>query len=153
PTRSRPHMAHSSMPQGFVLGSREGEHLIQRGGDIFINVDSVKGSNGLALGTQQIPVGIGFPIHRHPQKDEAFYVIEGRGTFILDDARHPIEKGSSIFISEGRLGGVSLLLWVLSRHNECPGQGLLCPQQLAFVSATVNCYWTGHDHFCESGYE
>jgi len=31
-----------TVPQGYVLGSREGEHLIQRGGDIFINVDSVK---------------------------------------------------------------------------------------------------------------
>ena len=44
------------VPQGYVLGPREGEHLILRGGDIFINVDPLKGSNGLTTGTQQIPV-------------------------------------------------------------------------------------------------
>ena len=48
--------------QGYVLGLREGEHLILRGGDIFINADPSKGSNGLATGTQQISVGIGIPI-------------------------------------------------------------------------------------------
>jgi len=86
------------VPQGYVFGSREGEHLILRGGDIFINVDPSKGSNSFATGTQQIPVGIGIPTHRHFEIDEAFYVIEGSGLFILNDARHPIEKGTSIFI-------------------------------------------------------
>ena len=86
------------VPQGYVLGPRDGEHLILRGGDIFINVDPSKGSNGLATGTQQIPVGIGIPIHRHFDMDEAFYVIEGRGSLILDDVRYPIGKGASIFI-------------------------------------------------------
>ena len=84
--------------QGYVLGLREGEHLILRGGDIFINADPSKGSNGLATGTQQISVGIGIPIHRHFDMDEAFHVIEGSGSLILDDVRYPIDKGASIFI-------------------------------------------------------
>jgi hypothetical protein len=41
-----------------VLGPRDGEHLILRGGDIFINADPSKGFNGLATGTQQVPVGV-----------------------------------------------------------------------------------------------
>lgn len=108
------------MPQGYVLGPREGEHLIQRGGGIFIDVDPVKGSNSLAMGTQQIPVGVGIPIHRHFEMDEAFYVIEGRGTFILDDARHPIEKGASIFIPKNAWHGFEntdselVLLWIVA---------------------------------------
>ena len=108
------------VPQGYVLGFREGEHLILRGGDIFINVDPSKGSNGLATGTQQIPVGIGIPIHRHLDKDEAFYVIKGSGNLILDDVRLPIGKGASIFIPKNSWHGFEnasnelLLLWTVA---------------------------------------
>ena len=114
------------VPQGYVLGFREGEHLILRGGDIFINVDPSKGSNGLATGTQQIPVGIGIPIYRHLDKDEAFYVIEGSGNLILDDVRLPIGKGASIFIPKNSWHGFEnashelLLLWTVAQAGlEC----------------------------------
>jgi len=80
-------------PKGYVLGPTEGEHLIQRGGNIFIKLDPTRGSGGLAMGTQQILPGVGIPIHRHFEMDEAFYVIDGGGSFILEDVRHPIEKG------------------------------------------------------------
>jgi mannose-6-phosphate isomerase-like protein (cupin superfamily) len=52
--------------------------------------------------------------------DEAFYVIDGRGTCVLDDARHPIEKGGSIFIPKNSWHAFEnadcelLLLWVVS---------------------------------------
>jgi quercetin dioxygenase-like cupin family protein len=90
--------AEPTAPEGYVLGPTDGEHLIQRGGNIFIKLDPTRGSNGLAMGTQQILVGVGIPIHRHFEMDEAFYVIDGGGTFILNDVRHPIEKGGTIFI-------------------------------------------------------
>jgi quercetin dioxygenase-like cupin family protein len=82
--------SHNSVPQGCVLGAGEGEHLIhfRDGGNIFIKVDPVKGSNNLALGTQQLPKGSGIPVHRHPHKDEVFYVLEGSGTVTLNDVRH-----------------------------------------------------------------
>jgi len=35
--------------KGYVLGPSEGEHLIQRGGNIFIKADPTKGSNSLAM--------------------------------------------------------------------------------------------------------
>lgn len=68
--------SHSPVPQGYVFGAREGEHLIhfRDGGDIFIKADPVKGSNNLGLGTQQLPKGSGIPVHRHLDRDEAFYV-------------------------------------------------------------------------------
>ena len=90
------------------------------GGDIFINVDPSKGSNSLATGTQQIPVGIGIPIHRHFFMDEAFYVIEGSGSLILDDLRYPIVKGASIFIPMNSWHGFEnasdqlVLLWTVA---------------------------------------
>jgi quercetin dioxygenase-like cupin family protein len=106
--------------QGYVLGPTEGEHLIQRGGSIFIKADPSKGSAGVAMGTQQILAGVGIPIHRHFQMDEAFYVIDGGGAFILDDVRHPIEKGASIFIPKNSWHGFEnadrelLLLWIVA---------------------------------------
>ena len=86
------------MTHGYVLGPGQGEHLILRGGNIFIRANPGRASNSIAMGTQQVLVGVGIPAHRHFQMDEAFYVVDGRGFCILDDARHPIEKGGSIFI-------------------------------------------------------
>ena len=105
---------------GYVLRPTEGQHLILRGGSIFIMAESDTGSNGLAMGTQQVPAGVGIPIHRHFQMDEAFYVIGGAGTFILNDAPHPIDQGSSIFIPKNAWHGFQnpdrelLLLWVVA---------------------------------------
>jgi quercetin dioxygenase-like cupin family protein len=107
-------------PKGYVLGPNEGEHLIQRGGNIFIKTDPTRGSKGLAMGTQQILVGVGIPVHRHFEMDEAFYVIEGSGTFLLNDTPHPIEKGGSIFIPKNAWHGFQnpdgelLLLWIVA---------------------------------------
>jgi len=106
--------------KGYVLGPSEGEHLIQRGGSIFIKADPTKGSNGLAMGTQQVLAGVGIPIHRHFEMDEAFYIVEGGGTFVIDDAPHPFDKGSSIFIPRNSWHGFQnpdrelLLLWIVA---------------------------------------
>src|SRR5215475_3990121 len=95
--------------QGYVLGPNGGEHLVhfRNPGNIFINVSPAKGSDNLAFGTPPVPVGAGIPIHRHFQMDEAFYILEGSGTFILNDARHPIEKGGTIFIPKNAWHGAS----------------------------------------------
>ena len=63
-----------SRPQGYVLGPSGGEHLIhfRDGGNIFIKVDPVSGSSDLAMGTQQLPIGAGIPVHRHFHMEEAF---------------------------------------------------------------------------------
>jgi quercetin dioxygenase-like cupin family protein len=112
--------AQAAAPRGYVLRADEGEHLIQRGGHIFIKTDPTRGSNSLAMGTQQILAGVGIPIHRHLKMDESFYVIDGRGTFILNDVRHPIEKGGSIFIPKNAWHGFEnpdnelLLLWIVA---------------------------------------
>ena len=81
-------------PKGFVFGPTEGEHLIQRGGHIFIKADPTTGSNSIAMGTQQILRGVGIPIHRHFEMDEAFYVVDGGGTFLLEEQRLSIERGA-----------------------------------------------------------
>ena len=114
--------AQAATPQGYVLGASEGEHLVhfRDHGQIFIKVGAATGSDNLALGTQQVTVGAGIPIHRHLQMDEAFYVLEGSGVFILNDVRHSFEKGATIFIPKNSWHGFAnpdhelLLLWIMS---------------------------------------
>jgi quercetin dioxygenase-like cupin family protein len=52
--------------------------------------------------------------------DEFFYVLEGSGIFILNDARLPVEKGGTVFIPKGSWhafenpDGALLLLWAVA---------------------------------------
>jgi quercetin dioxygenase-like cupin family protein len=52
--------------------------------------------------------------------DEAFYVLEGRGSVVLGDVRHSFEKGGTIFIPKNTWHGFEnpdrelLLLWIVS---------------------------------------
>jgi quercetin dioxygenase-like cupin family protein len=115
-------MTHPNVPEGYVRTATAGEHLIhfRNPGNMFIKVDPISGSGNLALGTQEVPAGAGIPIHRHFQMDEVFYVLEGGGTFILNDVHHPIEKGATIFIPRNAWHGFAnpdqemLLLWVVT---------------------------------------
>jgi len=107
---------------GYVLSANEGEHLIhfRDRGNIFIKLGTANGCDDLALGTQQVMAGSGIPIHRHFQMDEAFYVLEGSGIFILNDERHAFAKGATIFIPRNSWHGFEnpdhdlLTLWIVS---------------------------------------
>jgi quercetin dioxygenase-like cupin family protein len=108
--------------QGYVLGSTDGEQLIhfRDQGKILIKAGSATGSDNLGLGTQQVMAGTGIPIHRHLEMEEAFYVLEGTGIFILNDVRHAFEKGGTIVIPKNNWHGFEnpehelLLLWIVS---------------------------------------
>jgi mannose-6-phosphate isomerase-like protein (cupin superfamily) len=106
--------------QGYVLGPTEGEHLIRNAGSIIIKVDPSRGSNNMALGTQQVPIRTGIQVHLHQEANEVLFVLEGTGFDILDDTRMPVEKGSAIYIPKGVWHGVEnpdgelLLLWVVA---------------------------------------
>ena len=105
-----------------VLAINEGEHLLhfRDHGNIFIKLGSATGSQNLALGTQQVIVGTGIPIHRHFNMDEVFYALEGRGIVILNDVRQVFEKGAAVFIPKNTWHGFEnpdhelLLLWVVT---------------------------------------
>ena len=114
--------AQTVAPHGYVLGAAEGEQLVhfRDHGKIFIKVGAATGSDNLALGTQQVTLGAGIPVHRHFRMDEAFYVLEGSGVFLLNEARHAFEKGATIFIPRNSWHGFEnpdhelLLLWTVS---------------------------------------
>jgi quercetin dioxygenase-like cupin family protein len=108
--------------QGFALADGEGEHLVhfRDQGNIFIKIGAATGSGSLAVGTQQVMTGTGIPVHRHLKMDEAFYVLDGSGTFILDGVRHSFEEGGMIFIPRNSWHEFEnpddelLLLWIVS---------------------------------------
>ena len=106
--------------QGYVLGPTEGEHFIRNGGGILITVDPSRGSNNMALGTQQVPIRTGIQVHQHHEADGVLFVLEGSGLGILGDARTPVGKGSAIYFPRGVWHGVEnpnselLLLWVVA---------------------------------------
>jgi quercetin dioxygenase-like cupin family protein len=114
--------AQQTAQRGNVLGANEGEHLVhfRDGGNIYIKFGSRTGSDHLAMGTQQVKRGTGIPTHRHFEMEEAFYILEGRGTCTLDDVPHTFEQGATIFIPRKRWHGFAnpdremLLLWVVS---------------------------------------
>jgi quercetin dioxygenase-like cupin family protein len=114
--------AQAVVRQGYVLGPTGGEHLVhfRDHGNIYIKIGSATGSDSLALGTQQVMLGAGIPIHRHLRMDEAFYVLEGGGVLTLNDVSHTFEKGGTIFIPRNTWHGFSnpdhelLLLWIMA---------------------------------------
>ena len=105
-----------------MLGADEGERLVhfRDHGNVTIKFGATQGSDNLGLGTQQVTRGAGIPIHRHFVMDEAFYVVEGSGIVMLDESRHPFERGGTIFIPKKTWHGFSnpdhelLLMWVVA---------------------------------------
>ena len=102
----------------YILGPAEGEHLVTlRGDDLVIKIDPSKGSQGVSVGTQRVPLGVGIRSHRHAHMDEFFYVLEGSGTAILNNERYALEKGVTMFIPKGVSHGFEnptselLVLW------------------------------------------
>jgi len=114
--------AEAAVRKGYLLGADEGENLIhfRDHGRISIKASAATGSDKFAMGTQQVMTGTGIPIHRHFKMDEAFYILEGSGIFILNDVRHAFEKGATIFIPRDSWHGFEnpdhelLLLWIVS---------------------------------------
>jgi quercetin dioxygenase-like cupin family protein len=115
-------VANPVAPPEYVLGPTGGEHLVhfRDHGDVYIKSGSATGSNDLALGTQQVKVGTGIPIHRHLKMEERFYVLEGSGRVILADVPQNFEKGTTIIIPTNTWHGFEnpdhelLLLWVVA---------------------------------------
>jgi mannose-6-phosphate isomerase-like protein (cupin superfamily) len=42
----------------------------------------------MALGTQQVPIRTGIPVHQHQEADEVLFVLEGAGFGMLGELRN-----------------------------------------------------------------
>lgn len=47
------------------------------------------------------------PQHPHPKQDELFYVIEGRGIFIIDNKEIPVKESSLVLVPARIKHGIS----------------------------------------------
>ena len=55
-----------------------------------------------ALAEQLLPKGSAPPVHRHTREDEAWVVLDGEVTFVLEGEGHPAGPGTCVFGPRGR---------------------------------------------------
>ncbi len=56
-------------------------------------------TSGLTVGVADVPPGqpAQAGLHRH-EPAEIYYVLEGEGTMVIDEAEHPLRVGSAVFV-------------------------------------------------------
>lgn len=77
------------------------------------------GSKGLAVTWVECAPGSQQPSHSHPDSEQVYVIVSGRGTMLVDDASREVGPGDTIFIPPG------------SRHAIRNDSG----EQLVFASA------------------
>jgi quercetin dioxygenase-like cupin family protein len=84
-------------PQPYALNRDEGEPLWLLGGLITLKATGENTGGQLTLMEALAPEGFGVPLHTHESEHEAFYVIAGEMTFLLDE--DSIEAQAGAFFS------------------------------------------------------
>ncbi len=74
--------------------------------NIFGDQVTIKVSGDQTAGTLTVihsatPPSGGPPLHLHSSDAEVFYIIDGTFLFVLDDERHEVSAGSTVFIPAG----------------------------------------------------
>ena len=77
--------------------------LGEAGNVIFKAVSRETGGTLSAYEFAAPPSTAGPPLHLHRSWDEAFYVLEGEMTFLIDGSTHTAPAGSFVFIPRGTL--------------------------------------------------
>lgn len=76
----------SEVTKAIVLGPGEGDSVAARGSDMVFKAMSANTNGSFSLMERELPPnGRRPPRHAHVRADEAFYVLEGRVRFWLDD--------------------------------------------------------------------
>jgi mannose-6-phosphate isomerase-like protein (cupin superfamily) len=64
-------------------------------------VPSTVTGGAFSLAEQLLPRGSAPPVHRHTREDEAWMVLDGEMTFVLDDEPHSAGPGTCVFGPRG----------------------------------------------------
>jgi quercetin dioxygenase-like cupin family protein len=89
-------------PAPYALGSEEGEAFWFSGGLVTVKASAQQSGGRFALTEQLFPRGIATPLHRQPEDDESFYVLDGEVTFYLEDGQPiPASAGSFVHVPAG----------------------------------------------------
>lgn len=54
-------------------------------------------SSHLSMGNQDIPPGVGIPVHLHEKEEEILFFHEGTGELEVEGEKFPIQPGMSVF--------------------------------------------------------
>ncbi len=86
-----------------VLGAGEGIDASRRNGrDVSLKATSADTAGRFALHEAAHPPGVpGPPVHRHPNSDEAFYVLSGQMRVLAGDTEHLVSAGGFVLIPSG----------------------------------------------------
>jgi len=91
---------------------------------VLINRD-ICDAHGVLAGMSLLRPNESSPYDVHPDMEEGFYVISGRGTARIDDVRYPIESGDVMYVRNGSYhqfiasSDSSLhLFWFFSAHPD-----------------------------------
>ena len=85
----------STDPAPRVLGAEEGEAFWFFGGLLIIKTSALQPGGRYALTEQLLSRGTATPLHRQPEDDESFYVLEGELTFYLEDGQPMLASAGS----------------------------------------------------------
>lgn len=105
---------------GYVLGPEEGEVLMRQNGRVIVKVDPQRGSQSMALGTQELVAGAGIPMHRHDTADEVLLIQEGHAHAVLEGQTIEVSPGSTVFVPRGtwhaveNTGNPIRLIWIVT---------------------------------------
>ncbi|MGK4456133.1 cupin domain-containing protein, partial [Klebsiella pneumoniae] len=69
--------------------------LERSNGKIVVKVYPRRGSNALAVGTQDLVAGAGIPVHRHDTADEVLLIEQGHARAIIDGRMVDVGPGST----------------------------------------------------------
>ena len=67
---------------------------------VLINHDICE-AHGVLAGMSLLRPGERSPYDLHPDMEEGFYVVSGRGTARIDDVMYPIQGGDAIYVKNG----------------------------------------------------
>ena len=89
-------------PAPYTLGSEEGEAFWFFGGLVTVKAPALQPGGNIAITELLVPRGTATPLHRQPEDEESFYVLEGKLTFYLeDDQPIPASAGSFVHVPAG----------------------------------------------------
>ena len=59
------------------------------------------GSDAVSMGTQNVAPGSFVREHSHVNQEEIIFVLEGKGTAVIEGKRHPMLPGVTLFLGKG----------------------------------------------------
>lgn len=86
-----------------LLNNKEGRSFWVLGDLYTFKVTGNQTNGTLTVIEQVIQPQSGPPPHIHQREDEAFYVLEGKFSFLFGDKQNVFEKGSFVYVPKGTL--------------------------------------------------